>query len=516
MPDPNWVREYQDGEIVPGTSYCVIRLIGAGGMGSVYEVEHIELGRRYVLKSLLSTLTTRQDLSARMRNEWRALGQIQHPNIVDIINAGTTTNGVPYYVMELLSGETVRERLEREGRLPTVEAVRIARSVLCGLQAAHSIGVIHRDVKPANVFLERNGGIKLLDFGIAKVHIEGAPKITIKGLAVGTPRYMSPEQAAGEKADSRSDVYAVALLLFEMLTGDGPFRDAQDHAEQMDAHLHQIPPLVSTLVDVSEDLAFVVARALEKNPDSRPQTASELMDALAAFAPESDAPMPNWPVHGRSSVAPPAWGDGATAGAPSSGRSYGPPSSGRGADAAVGSGAAAGDVHHTAGEVQGAGGAPPASTRSGGLAAAGGPLAASGAVPSDASASVETLSLPGAGSVPRSSVAPPRASNAPPRQGATSARASVAPARPSSPPARPSSSYRASSSGRPAGLSDESVFTTGTIVAAILIAAVLIGAVLSWARRLDAIAARSMTDSLATGVPLAPPPAATLPPPAPR
>ena len=107
MPGPNWVREYQDGDLVPGTPYRVIKLMGAGGMGSVYEVEHIELGRRYVLKSLLCTLTSRQDLIARMRNEWRALGQLDHRNIVDVVNAGATSNGVPFYVMELLLGETL-------------------------------------------------------------------------------------------------------------------------------------------------------------------------------------------------------------------------------------------------------------------------------------------------------------------------------------------------------------------------------------------------------------------------
>src|SRR3954463_13840882 len=111
MPDENWTREYQDGDTVPGTPYRVISLLGAGGMGSVYVVEHVELGRKYVLKSLLRSLTSRADLNARMRNEWRALGRLRHPNIVDVINAGTTPDGVPFYVMELLEGETVRERL---------------------------------------------------------------------------------------------------------------------------------------------------------------------------------------------------------------------------------------------------------------------------------------------------------------------------------------------------------------------------------------------------------------------
>src|SRR5262245_8151317 len=169
MADENWTREYQDGETVPGTPYKVVSLMGAGGMGSVYIVEHVELGRRYVLKSLLRTLASRQDLIARMRNEWRALGKLSHPNIVDILNAGATTDGVPYYVMERLEGETVRDRILRDGKLPLDEAARIARGTLFGLAAAHAIGIVHRDIKPANVFLTKDGAVKVLDFGVAQV-----------------------------------------------------------------------------------------------------------------------------------------------------------------------------------------------------------------------------------------------------------------------------------------------------------------------------------------------------------
>src|SRR5258707_7149534 len=171
MPDDNWTPEYHDGQPVPGTPYRVVSLLGAGGMGSVYIVEHVELGRQYVLKSLLRSLASREDLIARMRNEWRALGALKHPNIVDVINAGTRADGVPYYVMELLSGETVRDRLGRLGKFPPEHAVRVAQATLLGLAAAHAIGVVHRDVKPANVFLTRDGGAKVLDFGTAQVRV---------------------------------------------------------------------------------------------------------------------------------------------------------------------------------------------------------------------------------------------------------------------------------------------------------------------------------------------------------
>jgi eukaryotic-like serine/threonine-protein kinase len=284
MADENWTREYQDGETVPGTPYKVVSLMGAGGMGSVYIVEHIELGRRYVLKSLLRTLAARHDLIARMRNEWRSLGKLRHPNIVDVINAGETPDGVPYYVMELLSGETVRDRLARNGRLPCDQAVRVAQATLLGLAAAHAIGVVHRDVKPANVFLTRDGGVKVLDFGIAQVRHQGAPKITAQGLAIGTPRYMSPEQASGEKADARSDVYAVGLLLYEMIAGEGPFDDLSDITQQMLAHLHRPPRPLHQWAELPDGLEDVIERALAKHPDDRPRSAEYMAAELAPFA----------------------------------------------------------------------------------------------------------------------------------------------------------------------------------------------------------------------------------------
>ncbi len=184
-------REFQDGEVIAGTRYRVLSLIGVGGMGSVYEVEHIELGKRFVLKALLRELSRRDDLVQRLRNEWRALARLQHANIVNVTDAGTSANGVPFYVMERLDGDTLAAVLRQKRRLHVLEAVNIAASVLEALSAAHDIGVIHRDVKPANVFIVNGGGVKLLDFGIAKI-ADATSVVTARGLAVGTPRYMSP------------------------------------------------------------------------------------------------------------------------------------------------------------------------------------------------------------------------------------------------------------------------------------------------------------------------------------
>jgi serine/threonine-protein kinase len=237
------------------------------------------------LKSLLRTLASRQDLIARMRNEWRSLGKLQHPNIVDILNAGVSSSDVPYYVMERLEGETVRDRLQREGKLPVAEAARIARETLFGLAAAHEIGIVHRDIKPANIFLTRSGAVKVLDFGVAQVtRAEGDMKITAQGLAIGTPRYMSPEQASGESADARSDLYATGLLLFEMIAGEGPFDDLGDTSQQMLAHLHRPARPLSRLTEVPDEIESIVKRALNKRPQDRPQSAEEMAAELAPFA----------------------------------------------------------------------------------------------------------------------------------------------------------------------------------------------------------------------------------------
>lgn len=277
-------REYADGEVVPGTPYRVVRMIGAGGMGCVYEVEHVELLRRFVLKSLLKSLASREDLIARMRNEWRALGRLSHENIVDVVNAGMSSTGAPFYVMELLVGETLSQRMRRHSRLPYEEAARIAREILLGLSAAHRIDVVHRDIKPANIFVTEEETVKVLDFGIAKVRDDSTTQTTAHGLAIGTPRYMSPEQVSGAMTTARSDLYAVGLLLFEMIAGSGPFDDARGQTEQMLSHVSRQAPLLSERAEIPAELDALVARALAKLPADRPSSATEMAELLAPFA----------------------------------------------------------------------------------------------------------------------------------------------------------------------------------------------------------------------------------------
>jgi eukaryotic-like serine/threonine-protein kinase len=276
-------REFYDGDLVPGTRYRVASLLGFGGMGTVYEVEHVELGRRFVLKALLRELARRQDLVQRLRNEWRALGRLEHPNIVSVTDAGTTPNGVPYYVMERLEGETLASRLRRVRRLRVPEALAIAAGVLEGLSAAHEIGVIHRDVKPPNIFLLHGDRPKVLDFGVAKI-ADAANVITARGVAVGTPRYMSPEQARGHKVDGRSDIYAVGLVLFEMIAGVGPYDDARDANEMLLAHLaREAPRLGSMVMGVLPEVDEILVRMLAKDPRSRPDSARALGAQLRAI-----------------------------------------------------------------------------------------------------------------------------------------------------------------------------------------------------------------------------------------
>jgi serine/threonine-protein kinase len=277
-------REFQDGEVIAGTRYRVLGLIGVGGMGSVYEVEHIELGKRFVLKALLRELSRRDDLVQRLRNEWRALARLQHANIVNVTDAGTSGGGVPFYVMERLDGDTLAALLRQKRRLSLLDALNITISVLEALSAAHEIGIIHRDVKPANVFIVSGGGVKLLDFGIAKI-ADATSVVTARGLAVGTPRYMSPEQARGESVDGRSDIYASALILFEMIAGVGPFDDVREPNELLLAHMvREAPPLSSLVRGVSPKLERILVDMLAKDCRRRPAHARDAAEQLRRFA----------------------------------------------------------------------------------------------------------------------------------------------------------------------------------------------------------------------------------------
>ena len=247
-------REFTDGQIVPGTRYRVLGHLGSGGMGSVYLVEHTELGKEFVLKALFRELAGRKDLVARLRQEWRSLARLNHPNIVNVTDAGTSDNGAPFYVMERVAGETLGQLLEREHALSVPRAIGIAAAVLDGLSAAHEIGI-----------------------GVAKLADQSAEVITARGVAIGTPRYMSPEQARGQAVDARTDLYAVGLVLFESIAGEGPFDAARDANELLIAHLSKpVPRLSSFHRGVSAELDDIVMSLLAKDPNARPKTARDV------------------------------------------------------------------------------------------------------------------------------------------------------------------------------------------------------------------------------------------------
>jgi eukaryotic-like serine/threonine-protein kinase len=277
-------REFQPGEMVPGTVYSVVRQLGAGGMGTVYDVEDTTIGKRYVLKTLHAQLGDRADLARRMQAEARALARLHHPNIVEVITAGMTADDLrlPYYVMERLNGQSLRYVLQKRQQLELGHAFQITIDLLDALDHAHEAGVVHRDVKPDNIFLHRTpAGVtvtKLLDFGIMSV-LDGGVGET-RGRFLGTLRYAAPEQIRGEKATPKVDLYAAALVLYEMLAGRGPFDDETEQQKIAAAHLNRMPPPLGQLATVPPGVAALVEAALAKDPGRRPRDAFTFASAL--------------------------------------------------------------------------------------------------------------------------------------------------------------------------------------------------------------------------------------------
>jgi len=269
--------------------YRVDSVLGKGGMGRVYKGEHTGIGRAVAIKVLHADLGRNKEAAARFQREALASGRLDHPNIVGVSDSGVLEDGCPYLVMEVLEGEELGKRLEREKRIPWPEAIEIMRGVLSGLRHAHERGVVHRDIKPDNVFLANKDGevvVKLLDFGIAKLYQGSSddPATTRAGLTVGTPAYLSPEQAVGGEIKPATDLYSASVVFYEMLAGRPPFEDT-DPLSIMTAHVSREPP---TFAEVAPDLKLpaglerTVRHGLEKVSAERIQTANEYMDALDA------------------------------------------------------------------------------------------------------------------------------------------------------------------------------------------------------------------------------------------
>lgn len=290
---------YKVRESIPGTPYVVARFIGAGGMGSVYEVEDTSIGKRYVLKTLNGAFAKGREvrgLEEMMRREARALALVTHPHIVDVITAGKTSDrfGLPYIVMEKLDGVTVRTML-RSISFPRQSVWQIANELLDALYHLHHPAdarppMLHRDIKPENIFLARKHDkkyvTKLLDLGIAVILDGQAHGVH------GTPAYMAPEQFRNEPLSEHTDLYQAACVIFEMLTGRHPFHGAKTASSWIEAHLWRDPPRASEFVDVPKRVDDILFTALSKEPSKRPRDAHALMAGLHALRDANDPALP--------------------------------------------------------------------------------------------------------------------------------------------------------------------------------------------------------------------------------
>jgi len=270
--------------------YVVRRMVGEGGMGKVYEAEERLSKRRVALKVLRAELTRSEEGRRLFLNEMQILAQLEHPNVVRSL-ATCEVDGQLVMALEFLEGRTLRQMLVEEGRLPWVEAVRIAVAAAEGLAAAHAQEppIVHRDLKPENVMLAHGGAVKVMDFGVAKVCSAAAHATNTQ--SVGTLQYMSPEQIDARTIDARSDLYALGLLLYECLAGVPPFRSPSAREllnMQCTAPAPELPEEVrATLPAGVEQLMF---RLLEKSPEARPASATEVVAGLAPFVPSTRPP----------------------------------------------------------------------------------------------------------------------------------------------------------------------------------------------------------------------------------
>jgi serine/threonine-protein kinase len=267
--------------------YELGKAVGNGGMGDVYEAYDQKLSRRVAVKCLKPGFTGSHH--ERFVREVRHAAAFIHPNVVTVFDVGDD-EGSPYFVMELVEGRTLAAELKATGPLPAAEAVRIADAVLAGLAAAHARDLVHRDVKPANVLLGADGSVKLADFGIAKAVHDASPGLTAAHDIIGTPTYLSPEQANGDPTGPGTDLYAVGLLLYEMLAGAPPFRGDSPMATALAHRDAPVPPLAEQRPDVPNRLARVIERALEKDPADRFADAEAMRAALADAVPSGAAP----------------------------------------------------------------------------------------------------------------------------------------------------------------------------------------------------------------------------------
>ena len=281
-----------------GPRYRVERLLGQGGMGAVYLAYDQDLGRRVALKLVRPEFTMNTEMMARFRQELLLASKISHRNILRIHDLGDA-GGMKFISMAYVDGEDLHQLLSREGKLPLDRTLHFARQLCAALDAAHSEGVAHRDLKPQNIMLGKDDHVFVTDFGLAK-SLDAVDGMTQSGAMMGTPRYMAPEQVEAKSVDARTDIYALGLIFYEMLTGDVPFK-AETTLQLMYKRAHEIPPAPKTLVaGIPDWLNNVVMKCLERDPANRYQSAGAILADIDA----QQKPEP--PVSGSSVAVPPA------------------------------------------------------------------------------------------------------------------------------------------------------------------------------------------------------------------
>ncbi|BDG03905.1 serine/threonine-protein kinase [Anaeromyxobacter oryzae] len=292
MPEPAPSYTTFEPQLLVGTTldgrYELVSHLATGGMGAVFRARHVHLRKEVAVKVLRSDLSSTPEIVERFRREAEIASALEHENIVRVTDFGRSAEGHLFLVMELLAGESLFDRLRRESFLAPEDAVPILWQVCSGLEAAHAMGVVHRDLKPENVFLARTASgrevTKILDFGICKIADPASGSATQAGMVVGTPEYLSPEQAMGGAVDARSDLYTVGLIAWRMLAGRHPFKADDARGLLMMQATKPLPPLTEPRPDLAAwpGLVAIVGRACAKDPAHRPASAAALRDDLAA------------------------------------------------------------------------------------------------------------------------------------------------------------------------------------------------------------------------------------------
>ncbi|TGA96087.1 protein kinase domain-containing protein, partial [Streptomyces palmae] len=276
------------GQSIGGGRYQLQDLLGEGGMASVHLAYDTALDRQVAIKTLHTELGREQSFRERFRREAQAVAKLSHTNIVSVFDTGEDEiDGalMPYIIMEYVEGQPLRSVLDTDARqygaMPTDKALKITGDVLAALEVSHEMGLVHRDIKPGNVMVTKRGVVKVMDFGIARAMQSGVSSMTQTGMVVGTPQYLSPEQALGRGVDARSDLYSVGIMLFELLTGRLPF-DADSPLAIAYAHVQEEPVAPSSINQaIPPAVDALVARALKKNPNERFPSAEAMRDECA-------------------------------------------------------------------------------------------------------------------------------------------------------------------------------------------------------------------------------------------